>query len=64
MAELSLDAISSRTRAPAMHDRLFDYALRRAGATEFFIRKVLAFVEPHGAELPGLSKREALKHLS
>lgn len=60
-------------------DRLFDYAQRHAGHKDFFIRKaigwalrqygrtdpdaVLAFVGAHDAELSGLSKREALKHL-
>jgi 3-methyladenine DNA glycosylase AlkD len=58
-------------------DRLFDYARRRAGDTEFFIRKAIGwalreysktdgdaverFVEDHEAELSGLSRREALK---
>ena len=58
-------------------DRLFDYAERRAGDTEFFIRKAIgwalreyartdphavrAFVDTH--ELSGLTRREALKHL-
>ena len=57
--------------------RLFDYAERRAGDTEFFIRKAIgwalreyartdphavrAFVDTH--ELSGLTRREALKHL-
>ena len=58
-------------------DRLFEYSLRRAGDTEFFIRKAIgwalrqyartdpdavrAFVERH--EFSGLTRREALKHL-
>jgi 3-methyladenine DNA glycosylase AlkD len=58
-------------------DRLFEYSLRRAGDTEFFIRKAIgwalrqyartdpdavrAFVEHH--EFSGLTRREALKHL-
>jgi 3-methyladenine DNA glycosylase AlkD len=58
-------------------DRLFGYAARRAGDTEFFIRKAIgwalrqyartdpdavrAFVDTH--ELSGLTRREALKHL-
>lgn len=60
-------------------DRLFDYALRRADDTEFFIRKALgwalrslarhepvavgAFVEQHRDVLSGLTSREATKHL-
>lgn len=59
-------------------DRLFRYCLRRAGDTEFFLRKAIgwalrdyskvdeaavrAFVAAHDAELSGLSKREALKY--
>jgi 3-methyladenine DNA glycosylase AlkD len=59
-------------------DRLFDYAARRAGDTEFFIRKAIGwalrqyartdpdavrnFVDAH--ELSDLTRREALKHLS
>ena len=58
-------------------ERLFDYAARRAGDTEFFIRKAIGwalrqyarvdpdavrvFVDTH--ELSGLTRREALKHL-
>jgi 3-methyladenine DNA glycosylase AlkD len=58
-------------------DRLFDYALRRAGDTEFFIRKAIGwalrqhartdpdavrrFVTTH--EFSALTTREALKHL-
>jgi 3-methyladenine DNA glycosylase AlkD len=60
-------------------DRLFGYVLKRAGDTEFFIRKALgwalrdyarvapdavrSFVGEHEAKLSGLTKREALKHL-
>ncbi len=59
--------------------RLFDYCLQRAGDHEFFIRKAIGwalreysktdevavrrFVADHGAELSGLSQREALKWL-
>jgi 3-methyladenine DNA glycosylase AlkD len=58
-------------------DRLFDYALRRAGDSEFFVRKAIgwalrqyaridpeavrAFVTTH--EFSGLTRREALRHL-
>ncbi|MGF1598681.1 MAG: DNA alkylation repair protein [Acidimicrobiales bacterium] len=61
-------------------DRLFAYAERRAGDTEFFIRKalgwalrqyarvdpeaVVAFVDAHHAELSGLTRREALKRIA
>jgi len=60
-------------------ERLFDYTLRRASDTEFFIRKALgwalralarrepvavgAFVEQHRDVLSGLTVREATKHL-
>lgn len=60
-------------------DRLFSYCLRRAGDTEFFIRKAIGwalreysktderavrrFVREHASDLSGLSKREALKWL-
>ena len=60
-------------------DRLFEYAIRRAADTEFFIRKALGwalrnyarvaphavglFVAEHADELSGLTKREATKHL-
>lgn len=60
-------------------DRLFGYAERQMGHTDFFIRKaigwalrqyartdanaVIAFVEAHEHSLSGLSKREALKHV-
>ena len=60
--------------------RLFRYCEARAADREFFIRKavgwalrqyartdpdrVRAFVEEHDAELSGLSKREALRHLA
>lgn len=59
--------------------RLFAYAQKRAGDTEFFIRKALgwalrdyarvapeavrSFVAEHADDLSGLTKREALKHL-
>jgi len=61
-------------------DRLFRYADRRAGDTEFFIRKAIGwalrqharvdpdavrqFVESRGDKLSGLTRREAMKHLS
>ncbi|MEM9513958.1 MAG: DNA alkylation repair protein [Actinomycetota bacterium] len=61
-------------------DRLFDYSLRRAADTEFFIRKaigwalrqyskvepetVATFVDEHAAEFSGLTVREARKHLT
>lgn len=60
-------------------DRLFGYVDRRAGDTEFFIRKacgwalrqyarhdpgaVRAYVVDRGGSLSGLTRREALKHL-
>ncbi|NNC81600.1 MAG: DNA alkylation repair protein [Acidimicrobiales bacterium] len=60
-------------------DRLFSYADKRGGDTEFFIRKALgwalrqyarvdpdavrAYVEDNADMLSGLTKREALKHL-
>lgn len=60
--------------------RLFSYAERRAADTDFFIRKAIGwalrqyarvdpdavrlFVAEHADELSGLTKREALKHLS
>lgn len=60
--------------------RLFALCLRRASESEFFIRKAIGwalrqharvapdrvrrFVDEHDAELSGLSKREALKHLT
>lgn len=60
--------------------RLFRYAEKRAGDAEFFTRKALGwalrqyaredpeavrhFVDQHEHELAGLTKREALKHLS
>lgn len=59
--------------------RLFGYVVKRAGDTEFFIRKALgwalrdyarvapdavrSFVREHEDQLSGLTKREALKHL-
>lgn len=66
-------------KADAEPERIFDYALRRAGDTEFFIRKALGwalrslarvepdrvrnFVNHHRDELSGLTVREATKHL-
>jgi 3-methyladenine DNA glycosylase AlkD len=63
-------------RAQTDEDRLFRYCLARAGEREFFIRKAIgwalrqyswtdpgavrAFVAAHEAELPALSRREAL----
>ena len=60
-------------------DRLFRYCLRRAGDTEFFIRKAIGwalrerskvdadgvrrFVADHADELSGLSRREAVRWL-
>ncbi|MGA9277528.1 DNA alkylation repair protein [Ilumatobacter sp.] len=60
-------------------DRLFGYAVRRSGDSEFFIRKAIgwslrqyartapdavrAFVDAHREELSALSTREATKHL-
>lgn len=60
-------------------DRLFDYADRRAGDTEFFIRKALGwalrqyartdpeavevYVDANRDRLSGLTVREALKHI-
>jgi len=60
-------------------DKLFGYCLRRAGETEFFIRKAIGwalreyaktdrdavrgFLADHGGELSPLSYREASKHL-
>jgi len=59
--------------------KLFDYCLRRADESEFFIRKAIGwalreyaktdpdavrgFLSAHGDELSGLSYREAAKHL-
>ena len=59
--------------------RLFDFCLRRAHETEFFIRKAIGwalrqyarvepdavrlFVETNASRLSGLTKREATKHL-
>ncbi len=59
--------------------KLFEYCLRRASETEFFIRKAIGwalreyaktdpdavrvFLAAHGEELSGLSVREASKHL-
>lgn len=60
-------------------DRLFDYALRRAADTEFFVRKAIGwslrqyghrnpdaiaqFVAAHSDELSNLTKREAMKNI-
>ncbi len=58
-------------------DRLFDYSLRRAGDTEFFIRKAIGWalrqyarIDPDAVrtlvtthEFSGLTRREALRHL-
>ena len=60
-------------------EKLFDYCQRRAGESEFFIRKAIgwalreyaktdpdavrSFLAAHGEELSGLSYREASKHL-
>ena len=58
-------------------DRLFDYSLRRAGDSEFFIRKAIGWalrqyarIDPEAVrtfvtthEFSGLTRREALKHL-
>ncbi|MDE2593314.1 MAG: DNA alkylation repair protein [Burkholderiales bacterium] len=60
-------------------DRLFGYCLRRAGDTDFFIRKAIGwalrqyarenptavarFIRSHENQLSGLSIREAMKHL-
>jgi 3-methyladenine DNA glycosylase AlkD len=60
-------------------EMLFDFCLRRADETEFFIRKAIgwalreyarsrpdevrAFLAEHGNRLSGLSRREAAKHL-
>ncbi len=60
-------------------EQLFDFCLRRAEETDFFIRKAIgwalrqyartdpdavrAFLAEHGGELSGLSRREAGKHL-
>jgi 3-methyladenine DNA glycosylase AlkD len=58
-------------------DRLFDYALRRAGDSEFFIRKAIGWalrqyarIDPEAVrvfvtthEFSGLTRREALRHL-
>jgi len=60
-------------------ERLFRYCRRRADHRDFFVRKAIgwalrqharvdpdavrSFVAEHDAELSGLSKREALKHL-
>ncbi|MGI9606882.1 MAG: DNA alkylation repair protein [Acidimicrobiales bacterium] len=60
-------------------DRLFRYAVRRAGDTDFFIRKAIgwalrqyarvdpddvrSFLDAHDGEFAGLTVREATKHL-
>jgi 3-methyladenine DNA glycosylase AlkD len=69
----------NRWRDATDPDRLFRYCERRAGDTDFFIRKAIgwalreytrvdpdavrAFLTAHDTELSGLSKREALKWL-
>lgn len=66
-------------KARTDEERLFRYCLRRAGDSDFFIRKaigwalreysktapdaVIAFVSTHGDALSPLSKREALQHV-
>ena len=61
-------------------DRLFSYIEHQAAHTDFFVRKAIgwalrqygrtdpdavrSFVASHDSELSGLSKREALKHLT
>jgi 3-methyladenine DNA glycosylase AlkD len=78
---LARSAILHQERWGAATDRetLFAYCVRRAGDTEFFIRKAIgwalrsyahvdaaavrAFLAAHDAELSGLSKREALKRV-
>ncbi len=66
-----------RFKAETDAERLFRYCVRRAGDSEFFIRKaigwalreysksdpaaVIAFVRDHDAELSPLSRREALR---
>ena len=68
-----------RWKAETEADVLFDYCLRRAADTDFFIRKaigwalrsyahvdtiaVLDFLDEHGGELSPLSRREALKRV-
>lgn len=70
----------ARYRADIDERRLFAYCRRRAGDTEFFIRKAIGwalreyakthptavarFVRDNDAVLSGLSKREALKHVA
>jgi 3-methyladenine DNA glycosylase AlkD len=69
----------NRWKAATDQDRLFRYCLRRAGDTEFFIRKAIGwalrehsktdpgavarFVADHHDELSGLTRREALKRI-
>jgi len=66
-------------KADTDEERLFRYVLRHRAATDFFLRKacgwalrqharqapdaVVAFVTAHEAELSGLTRREATKHL-
>ena len=68
-----------RFKGDTDRERLFAYCARRAGDSEFFIRKAIgwalreyaktapeavrAFVDEHEAVLSSLSKREARKHL-
>ncbi len=68
-----------RHKADLDRDRLFRYCRRRAHEKEFFIRKAIgwalrdcsysapeavqAFLQEHGDELSGLSRREGSKHL-
>jgi 3-methyladenine DNA glycosylase AlkD len=74
-----VDRLVFQLSALADADRLFGYCLRRAGDTDFFLRKAIgwalrqyayvapetvrAFVKTNEAKLSGLSKREALKNL-
>jgi 3-methyladenine DNA glycosylase AlkD len=68
-----------RHRDATDEEMLFDFCLRRASETEFFIRKAIGwalreyahtnpdavrrFLAAHGERLSGLSRREAAKHL-
>ena len=79
---LARSAILHQERWGAETDEgvLFDYCLRRAADTEFFLRKAIgwalrsyahtdvaavrAFLAAHDDELSGLSKREALKRVT
>ena len=69
----------NRYRADTDPDQLYAYCRRRAGDTDFFLRKAIGwalrewsrtdpdgverFVRDHHDELSGLSRREALKHI-